>query len=385
MFRSSPPETRILKPSFYRPAWVEISLSALRENFRRLRRRLKPETKLLFVVKADAYGHGLPRLVREAQHRRLCDWLGVSSVEEGILARRAGARMPILILGSLYPFESFRAALAHDLTPTLSSLEAAKALSRAAAAAGRRAGCHLKIDTGMGRIGVAPRSAKEIVRAVSEPPLSRSLRVTGLYTHFASAEEAAFTGLQIRRFKAAFRSIAPLLKPAERGRFLLHAANSQALLRDPSSQLGMVRSGLALYGLHPDFVPALSLKSRIVYLKSVPAGAPISYGRTFTTRRPSRIATVPLGYGDGVRRGLSNRGWALVGGRRARIVGQITMDMLMLDVTSIPDARVGDEAVFIGSQGSERLEAWDAAALLGCTPYEIVCPLKERLPRVYRP
>lgn len=362
---------------FFRPTWVEIDLARLRSNLRRFRARLPRGTRLLFVVKANAYGHGAVACAKATEAARLADWLGVSSVEEGVALREAGARLPILVLGSLYPFESFLAAVAHRLTPTVASLESAQRLSAVAGRLGRRVDCHLKIETGMGRIGVSPEAAV----GVAEYLLSqKSVRVGGVYTHFACAgTDPAFTRRQLERFLRAISSLERL--GARVG--LRHAANSAAALELPSSRLDMVRPGLALYGLYPRFEPILSLKTTVVFLKSVPKGAAVSYCASFRARRPSRIATVPLGYADGLGRGLSNRGALLLGGRRCPIVGRVTMDMLMLDATEVPGARVGDEAVAIGEQGSERLTASELARALGTIPYEVTCGLSTRVPRVY--
>jgi alanine racemase len=332
---------------------------------------------VMFVVKGNAYGHGAAVCAAAASHRGLADWLGVSSVEEGVSLREAGLRLPILVLGSLYPFESFLAAVEYGLTPTVASLESAKRLSDVSRRLRQRVACHLKIETGMGRIGVTPEAAMKVVKFLSGEKL---VRLTGVYTHLSCAEDSsAFTRSQLSCFKKAVGAIEGLL-----GRNLLrHAANSAAALKYPESRWDMTRPGIALYGLCPGFSPILSLKSKVVFLKSVPKGAPISYGASYRTSRPSRIATVPVGYADGVSRGLSNRGFALLGGRRCAIVGRVTMDMLMLDATESPQTRVGDDCVLIGAQGSARITAQEIAQTLGTIPYEVTTSLSSRVPRVY--
>ncbi len=360
----------------YRPTWAEIDLSQLRANLRAFRRRLKPGVRVLGVVKADAYGHGAARVARALEDEK-ADWLGVSSVEEGVAARRAGVRLPVLVLGSLYPFESFDACAAFKLTPTIASLEGARRLVESAERRRYKLACHVKVETGMGRIGVSVAAAAAVLGLLSK---SKRVRPEGLYSHLACAEsDEAFTRGQLAAFKAAVDAAraAGVEVP------LKHLANSQGALRYPESHWDMVRPGLALYGLMPPFEPVLSLKTRLVFLKRVPAGTRLGYGATFTTARPSSIATLPIGYADGVARGLSNRGEALVRGRRCRIVGAISMDMLMVDVTDVPAVAVGDEAVLIGGQGRGRIDASEPARALGTIPYEIATGLAARVPRRY--
>lgn len=355
---------------FFRPTWAEVDLSRLESNIRRL--RAKAGTKLLFVVKANAYGHGAVACAKRAQKARVADWLGVSSVEEGITLREAGVKLPILVLGSLYPFESFLAGAEYRLTPTVASVEAARRLAQAARHLGRPVDCHLKVDTGMGRIGMSPRALEEAARFLSYEP---RVRVQGLYTHLSCADsDPEYTREQLRRFRLAVR-----LVPAP----LLHAANSAAALRYPSSRFDMVRPGLACYGLYPGFEPCLSLKSKIVFLKTLPPGAAVSYGATWRARGRRRLATIPVGYADGVPRRLSNNGEVLVGGRRCPIVGTVTMDMLMVDATRVPEARVGDDVVLLGRQGREEITAKELAGRLGTIPYEVTTAISSRVPRTY--
>jgi len=363
---------------FFRPTWAEVHLGALRENLRRFRRRMPRASRLLFVVKGDAYGHGAAPCARAAQQARAADWLGVSSVEEGVTLREAGIRLPILVLGSLYPFESFLAAVEFGLTPTVASMDSARRLGEVAKRRGRRVCCHLKIETGMGRIGMSSAAALDVARYLAETGL---VSATGVYTHFSCAEtDRAFTREQLRRFQAALAKLAGSgLAPR-----LRHAANSAAALQLPASRLDLVRPGLAIYGLYPGFSPVLSLKSKVVFLKTVRRGACVGYGATFRARRRTRVATVPIGYADGFSRRLSNRGQALLGGRRCPIIGNMSMDMLMLDATAAPDAQVGDDVVFIGRQGREEITAGEAAAAAGTIPYEVAAALTGRVPRTYR-
>ncbi len=363
---------------FFRPAWAEVDFKALAFNARRLRAKLPGATKILFVVKANAYGHGLTAISRAAQNLRVCDFFGVSSVEEGLAVRDAGIRLPVLILGSLYPFESFAAAIKARLLPTVASLDAARALQAIARRRRSRVDCHLKLETGMNRIGATIPAALAIARLLRRDPY---VRITGAYTQLASADtDPRYTRLQLKIFSAGVQAVQGALGR----RVLLHAANSAAATRYPESRLDMVRSGLALYGLLEGFKPVLSLKCRLVFLKSVPPGSSVSYARTFISRRRTSVATLPLGYGDGLPRALSNRGRVLVQGRPCPIIGLIAMDMMMIDATDVRGARAGDEAVLLGRQGRAHLGVLDWSRLLGLSPYEVVCGLQARVPRLPR-
>ncbi|MFI5361663.1 MAG: alanine racemase [Elusimicrobiota bacterium] len=361
---------------FFRPTWAEVDLGALTRNLRKIRSRMPAGVKIMFVVKANAYGHDAALCARAAERARAADWLGVSSVEEGIALRDDGARLPVLILGSLYPFESVLAAVAHDLTPVVASLEAARRLAEVAVKLRRRVDCHVKVDTGMGRIGASPDAALAIVRYLSR---LKAARVQGIYTHLACAErDAAFTAEQLRRFRRVVDALAREgLRPP-----LVHAANSAGALLRPASRLDMVRPGLAAYGLFAGFEPALTLKSKIVFLKTVAKGATVSYGAAWRAKRPTRVATLPVGYGDGYSRALSGRADVLVGGRRCPVVGAVTMDQVMVDVTGSSQARVGDDVVLIGRQERAEIPAAELARLCGTIPYETVTALSSRVPRV---
>lgn len=363
---------------FFRPTWAEIDLSLLKENLRRFRARMPRGVKLLFVVKANAYGHGAAACAHAAESAGLADWLGVSSVEEGVALREAGVKLPVLVLGSLYPFESFLASVEFGLTPTVASLESARRLAAVAERLKKRVDCHLKIETGMGRIGVRPAAAAGVVDYLADHGL---VRVQGVYTHLSCAEsDPVFTRGQLALFRQALSSIAKIVRVP-----LRHAANSEGALRYPGARFDLVRPGLAIYGNVRGFEPAMSLKTKVVFIKTVPKGTPIGYGATFRTRRVSRIATLPAGYADGFSRGLSNKGSVLLSGKRCPIVGNISMDMAMVDVTDAPEAKVGDDAVLIGRQGRESIAPAEVAGLLGTIPYEVTCAVSARVPRVYVP
>lgn len=369
--------------------WAEIDLDILESNFAAIRAVTHKKSKILAVVKADAYGHGAD-VVAPLLDRAGADYFAVSNIEEAAGLRRAGIQKPILILGFTPP------ELAGDLirlsvTQAVFSLPYAKSLAENAAAAGGRLKIHIKLDTGMGRIGFlcddenVEKSAAEILKAASFSALDPE----GVFTHFAVSDdiENGFTKIQFNRFMRMTELLA-----GKGLRFKLrHCCNSAGILNDPDMHLDMVRPGIILYGLVPDvnmpmaigLKPALSLKSVISHIKTLPAGATVSYGMTFTAERGSRIATVPAGYADGWSRSLSNRGEVLVNGRRAKIVGRVCMDQFMADVTNIPDAAVGDTVTLIGRDGAETVTMDEIAGLMGTINYETACLIGKRVPRVF--
>ncbi len=371
-------------PGADRPTVARISLSALTHNFEEVMRRANGR-KVLAVVKARAYGHGLVPVSRHLLGRG-AHMLGVALVEEGRELREAGIDAPVLVMGPVFP-EQADAVAAWRLTPVLSNNTVARALADAARRRFLRIAVHVKVDTGMSRLGVSPEAAPDLVQ---ELMALEGIVVEGLMTHFVDAElrDKAFAAHQMERFETLLRVL------ADRGIAipLRHAANSAAILDYQRALFTMVRPGLMLYGYDPvegsasgaDLQPVLSLFTRIFLLKKVPAGTPISYGRTFVTGRESLIATIPIGYADGFSRGLSNCGEALVRGVRAPIAGRVCMDMTMLDVTDVPGVREGDEVVLIGSSGGERITAADLAAKTGTIPYEVLCGISARVPRAYQ-
>lgn len=361
---------------FFRPTWAEVDLSAIVSNLARVRAKVGRKVKIMFVVKANAYGHDAALCARAAEKARAADWLGVSSVEEGVALRESGIKLPILVLGSLYPFESVLAAVAHDLTPIVASLDSARRLIDVAKRLRRTVSCHLKIDTGMGRIGASPEAAVLIARELAG---SRAVALTGVFTHFASAEDdPAYTALQLR----SFRQVLSRLQRDGVKLAYVHAANSAAILRVRAAHFNMVRPGLAAYGACPGFAPALTLKTKIVFIKTVQKGSAVSYGATWRAKRATRVATLPIGYGDGYPRALSNKGFALVAGRRVPVIGRVTMDQIMIDATDVPGARVGDDVVLLGRQGKEEISADELARLCGTISYEIFTSLSARVPRI---
>jgi alanine racemase len=356
-----------------------IDLEALSHNYGEVTRRIG-DRKVLAVVKAQAYGHGAVAVSRRLVELGV-DMLGVALVEEGTELREAGITVPIVVMGPVRP-EQAGVIVRAGLIPVIFTLPVAQALS--AAAAGKRVPVHVKVDTGMGRIGLTPEETLTFLPELAKVP---GIVPDGIMTHFADADlkDKQFASAQMDRFETLVRSL------EERGIAipLRHAANSAAVLEYDRALLTMVRPGLMLYGYDPlerrgtgDLRPVLSLVSRIAYLKQVPAGVPISYGRTFVTKRESRIATVPIGYADGYSRSLSNRGEALVRGRRATVAGRVCMDMIMLDVTDVPGAAEGDEVVLIGCQGSACISADDVAEKTGTIAYEVLCGISARVPRI---
>lgn len=359
-----------------RPTVAEIRLAAVRRNLQKLSKAAAP-ARLLFVVKANAYGHGAAALARLAEKEGLAWGFGVSSVEEGLALRESGISSPVLVLGSLYPFESFVEAISADLMVTIASLDAARQVKKAALSLGKKAVCHIKLETGMGRIGARKPA---VLKIYDELCSSGAVAVAGLYTHLSSADtDPAYTAAQL----GFFRETAAELKARGARGLILHAANSCAAVNLPESRWDMVRCGIAAYGLAPGFEPALTFKTRVVFVKNVREGAYISYDKSFRADRPLKIATIPAGYGDGYLRRFSNRADVLIGGRRCRVLGNVTMDMTMVDVTAVKDAAVGDEAVLLGRQGGLEITAQELADIADTITYEIVTLLSSRVPRIY--
>ncbi|WP_422392984.1 alanine racemase [Neomoorella humiferrea] len=369
-----------------RPVWAEVDLEAIAHNVRAIKKILSPHTELMAVVKANAYGHGAVPVARTALANGVT-WLGVATLDEALALREEGITAPLLILGYT-PAEDAGRVVAADLSQTVFSREQARALDAAAAVAGTKARLHIKIDTGMGRLGFLPERAVEEVLAIAGLP---NVLLEGIFTHFAAADAADKT-YTLRQLQL-FRKVVGELE--EKGVTFpwCHAANSGAIIDLPETHFNLVRAGIILYGHYPspevdkkriELRPAMALKTRVVLVKEVPAGTYISYGCTYRTPAPARIATLPVGYADGYSRLLSNRAEVLIRGRRAPVVGRVCMDQCMIDVSAIPDVRVGDEVVLFGSQYGEVLSVEEVAAWMGTINYEILCLISGRVPRVYR-
>jgi len=370
-----------------RPVWAEVDLEAIRENIRQIRRftaRGGKAPEIMAVVKAEAYGHGAVATARAALEAGATR-LGVAMPEEGILLREAGIDCPILVFTPLLPDQA-EAFLEYGLTPTIAGEEGARALSAATGRHGRKARVHIKVDTGMGRVGVPPAEAPGLARKVAALP---NLEVEGVYSHFATADEAdlSFAYHQLDLFKEVLKN----LEEAGVKIPLRHIANSGAIINLPESYFDLVRPGIIIYGLYPSeetprdrlpLKPALSLKARVIQVKRVPPGTGISYGQIYHTQKATNIVTLPLGYADGWSRLLSGKARVLLKGKSFPLVGRVCMDQCMADVGDL-EVEPGEEAVLIGRQGEEEISADEVAGLLGTINYEVVCMLSDRVPRVW--
>jgi alanine racemase len=371
-----------------RPTWAEIDLDALAANFREVRRLVGGEVRVMAVVKADAYGHGAVGCARRLAAEGV-DWFAVALPEEGIELRRAGIEQPILCLEGFWEGQA-GACLKYKLVPAIYRLDMAEALDAAARAAGVVADVHVKIDTGVGRLGVRDDAASEFARALKK---FAHLRVDGLMTHFASADDAArdaFTEEQLARFHAARDSFrAEGYTPT-----FVDMANSAATFAHVAARGNMVRTGGVLYGLWRDVLqrqseppplrPVLAVRSRIILLKWIGAGETLGYGCTFEATRPTLVATLPIGYHDGYARALSNRGRVIVRGQFAPVVGRVSMDLTLVDVTDVQGVGLGDQVTLIGADDKLSMPAEEVAKIAGTISYEITCGIGARMPRKYK-
>jgi alanine racemase len=370
-------------PQSYYRCWVEVDLDALRQNVAAIRQRIGAHAKLMAVVKADAYGHGL-RPVAATLMQCGVDAFAVANLGEALMLRHIGGPgWPILLFGSALPFETQK-IVEQDITPTLSTVEEAQCFASEAARQGKHLRVQIEVDTGMGRVGLWHEDAPEQIQRIAALP---ELEVEALYTHFPSADEHMDV---TRQELEAFLQVAKTVRDAGIAIPCLHAANSAGLLNLTEAVLDMVRPGLLLYGIGGtipgEFQPALTFKARVAFVKSVVAGRTISYGQTFVASKPMRIATVAAGYADGFSRSLSNKAEALLGGKRCRVVGRVTMDQIMVDVTEALEVQCGDEVVFIGRQENAEITAAEVAGWEETIPWEVLCGITKtaRVPRVYR-
>jgi alanine racemase len=368
--------------------WTEIDLSALRENLSWIRQRIGPDVKILSVVKADAYGHGLKQIAALLMQSGT-DIFGVANLAEAEAIRGVGVGWPILMLGACLPDE-VEFAVRDRVMPMLSSYEEAKRFSEVAVRQRATVEAHLKVDTGMGRLGVAPERAKETIERIRRLP---GIRIVGLCTHYSSAEDdAEFSRAQREQFVSVVRHLEAIDARVP----LIHANNSAALLHEPKSIFNVVRPGLLVYGIVPagkrmpdsnavpSVRPALSFFSRVTTVKDIKPGTPLSYGRAYVAPRPMKVATVAAGYGDGYLRAGSGRAEVLIGGTRCPVLGRITMDQILADVTRVPETAPGAEVVLIGRQGSETITASEVAHWCGTIPWEVLTSITYRVPRIYR-
>lgn len=370
-----------------RPTWAEINLDHLSFNFHSAKDFIGKDLKYMAVVKADGYGHGAVKCAERLEAENV-DWFGVALPEEGLELRKIGINKPILCLGSFWAGQE-DLLLQNNLTPVIYQLEIAERYNRAALKKGVVANIHVKIDTGMGRIGVRFDEVNVLVEGLKK---LENLRIDGIMTHFAAADDLSkndFTNLQINRFDQIInlfesQGIYPTYKDL---------ANSPGAIGHKNSLGNMVRLGGILYGLGGDILPqeinkptlkpVLSLHTQIAHIKRVPPGEGVGYNLTFKTRRESLIATIPIGYHDGYRRGFFNKSKVIINGVFAPVVGKISMDWTILDVTDVPDVKIGDHVVLIGEQNSLQIQAEDLAALVDTISYEITCGINQRVTRKY--
>ena len=410
-------------PQSYYRCWVEVDLDALRHNVAAIRRRVGPKVKLMAVVKADAYGHGLAQVGGSLMQCGV-DAFAVATLSEALVLRQiGGSGWPILLFGSALPFEVAK-MVEQNITPTISTVEEARLFEEEAKRRSRTVDVHIEIDTGMGRVGFWHEDA---ARTIAEIAALRHLRVAALYTHFPSADEDKE---ETRRELARFLNVVEQLEGGGITIPSLHAANSAAVLNLPEAALNMVRPGLLLYGIVPgdpgrdgppgrpknspsgapggralpadqsgtlgqrsrstarenEFLPALAFKARVAFVKQIAAGRTVSYGQTFTAKKSMKIATVTAGYADGFSRHLSNKAHVLIGGTRCPVVGRVTMDQIMVDVSALKAVQCGDEVVFIGQQAAEQITASEVASWEDTIAWEVLCGITKtaRVPRVYR-
>lgn len=372
----------------YQRVYAAVDLSAILYNMERMYEHIAPETKLMGVIKTDGYGHGAIPIGRELEQLPYVFGFAVATAEEAFSLRQAGLKKPILILGYAFPY-AYEALTLQEIRQAVFREDTLTALNTCAGRLGRKAKVHIKVDTGMSRVGIRPdeEGLAFLKKACSLP----HIEVEGIFTHFARADERDKTSARTQ-----LSTFCSFVEEAERLTGLViplkHCSNSAGILELPEANLSLVRAGITLYGLSPSeevpkeilsLRPALSLKSHLVYVKEVEAGTPVSYGGTFVTDKRMRIATVPVGYGDGYPRSLSGKGAVLIRGRRAPILGRVCMDQFMVDVSDIPGVLEGDEVTLIGKDGAEEITMEELGAVSGRFNYELACDLGKRIPRVY--
>lgn len=372
----------------YQRVWAEVDLDAIWENMVHMKENIAENTKILAVIKTDGYGHGGVPIAKMLEQLDFMFGYAAATYEEAHVLREAGVKKPILILGYTFPY-CYEELIREEIRPAVYRRDTVEELAAAAAKVGKKAKVHIKVDTGMGRIGITPdEEGLEFVRFLIEHP---ELEVEGIFTHFAKSDEADKTSAnhQLELFQNFINKIQTELGitiPVK------HCSNSAAILEMPQANMDMVRAGITTYGLYPseevskDIVPlraAMSLYSHIVYCKTIHAGQSVSYGGLFTAQKDTRVATIPVGYGDGYPRSLSGKGYVLIHGKKAPILGRVCMDQFMVDISEIPEAMDGDKVTLLGMDGTERITAEELGELSGRFNYEFVCDLGKRIPRVY--
>ena len=381
-------ETQDIRECEFQRVYAQIDLDAIRHNVMRIREHMNPGTKIMAVIKADGYGHGGVPIARCIDEFEYVVGYAVASAEEAMLLRREGISKPILILGYAFPY-NYEQLVREEIRLTVFREDTLLQLSNASMKAGKCAKIHIKVDTGMGRIGIAPdETGLMLVKKAMEMP---GIEIEGIFTHFANADEADKTGTYdqfkvfqdfLQRIETDFKLQIPIK----------HCGNSASVIELPDTHMDMVRPGIMLYGLWPSdqvskesmkLEPALSLHSHVIYVKDLHKGQSVSYGGTFTADKEMRIATIPVGYGDGYPRRLSGKGYVLIRGQKAPILGRVCMDQFMVDVTKIMGTTEGDPVTLIGTDGSKQISAELLGELSGRFHYELVCDLGKRIPRVY--
>ena len=372
----------------YQRVWAEVDLDAIWENMVHMKENIAENTKILAVIKTDGYGHGGVPIAKMLEQLDFMFGYAAATYEEAHILREAGVKKPILILGYTFPY-CYEELIREEIRPAVYRRDTVEELVAAAAKVGQKAKVHIKVDTGMGRIGITPdEEGLEFVRFLIEHP---ELEVEGIFTHFAKSDETDKTSAnhQLELFQDFIKKIQTELGitiPVK------HCSNSAAILEMPQANMDMVRAGITTYGLYPseevskDIVPlraAMSLYSHIVYCKTIHAGQSVSYGGLFTAQKDTRVATIPVGYGDGYPRSLSGKGYVLIRGKKAPILGRVCMDQFMVDVSEIPGVMEGDKVTLLGVDGTERITAEELGELSGRFNYEFVCDLGKRIPRVY--
>jgi len=373
-----------MDPHFLHPTHAEVDLSAFLKNLSVVRSLVNSRVQVLAVVKANAYGHGLVEIARVAEQNGV-NYLGVARAIEGIELRRSGINCPILVF-EVTPREHVEASLSNQLELTAVSVEDAECIASIATMTGIDARVHVKVDTGMGRLGIRWDSASVDLPTIA---LMRGITLSGIYSHFATAEfpDQSFANEQLARFQGILGELEKLKIPIP----LRHMANSGAVLALPESHFDMVRPGIMLYGYAPrngmpvsaSLIPVMRLVTRVTFLKSIAPGTSVSYGRRYVAQHSTHIATIPIGYADGYSRLLTNKGQVIIRGKRYRIAGSVCMDNCMIDLGAETEVKEGDLVTVIGRDGDEQISAWDVAEWIGTIPYEVMCQVMARVPRSY--
>lgn len=365
---------------------AEINLGNIKYNLQQVKERVGDKVKVMGVVKANAYGHGITEVANYITKNKLVDYLGVAIVEEGIILREAGITLPILAFTS--PFESqAEEYVKYNIEPAISNIGIAQVFSKLGESYNKRIPIHIKVDTGMGRLGVDIRLAASFIKEVHK---LENIDLRGVFSHFASSDEQdkTFARIQLNRFKELktfITQVEEIKSP------IFHIANSAAIIDLQDSYLDMVRPGIMMYGYYPshdttesiEIKPALSLKSKVSFIKIVDANTSISYNRRYFTEKKTRIVTIPIGYADGYYRSLTNKGYAIIRDKKFRISGTVCMDQVMIDIDNNFDIKEGDDVIFIGEDKNTKITAWDIADLVQTIPYEVCCSISARVPRIY--